>query len=97
MRELVMGGHPAAAIRDPQRPERLLRAEHDSLLPILRRAAAPALDPPTPCPGWSVRDGLAHCSAALTRVVTGRLHAFTPELNEIDVAERRGWPLPRLL
>jgi uncharacterized protein (TIGR03083 family) len=97
MRELVMGGHRAGAIRDPQRPERLLRAEHDSLLPILRRAAEPAFDRPTACPGWSVRDVLAHCSAALTAVVTGRLHAFTPELNEIDVAQRRAWPLPRLL
>jgi hypothetical protein len=44
-----------------------------------------------------VRDVLAHCGAALTRVMTHRLHAFTPELNEIDVAERREWPLPELL
>ena len=92
-----MSAQPAAAIRDPQRPERLLRAEHDGLLPILRRTAEPAFDRPTACPGWSVRDVLAHCSAALIRVVTGRLHAFTSELNEADVAERRGWPLPRLL
>jgi hypothetical protein len=41
-----------------------------------------------------VRDVLAHCGAALTRVATDRLHAFTPGLNEIDVAERREWPLP---
>ena len=92
-----MDGVQAEAARDPRRPERLLRAEHDSLLPILRRTAEPAFDRPTACTAWSVRDVLAHCSAALTRVVTGRLHAFTPELNEIDVAERRGWPLPRLL
>jgi hypothetical protein len=32
--------------------------------------------------------------AALNRVTTGTLDAFTPELNEIDVAERRKWPLP---
>lgn len=87
----------AAAGRDPQRPARLLRAEHDALLPILRRAAGPAFDRPTACPGWSVRDVLAHCGAVLNRVVTGRLNAFTPELNEIDVAERRGWPLPDML
>jgi uncharacterized protein (TIGR03083 family) len=92
-----MDGHPAEAIRDPQRPERLLRAEHDSLLPILRRTAEPDFDRPTACPAWSVRDVLAHCSSALTRVVTGRLHAFTPELNEVDVAQRREWPLPQLL
>jgi hypothetical protein len=55
MRELVMGEHPAAAIRDPQRPGRLLRAEHGSLLPILRRTAEPAFDRPTACPAWSRR------------------------------------------
>jgi uncharacterized protein (TIGR03083 family) len=85
------------AARDPQRPVRLLRAEHDQLLPILHRTSEAAFGNPTACPGWSVRDVLAHCGAALTRAATGRLHAFTPELNELDVAQRRDWPLPRLL
>jgi uncharacterized protein (TIGR03083 family) len=85
------------AARDPQRPERLLRTEHDKLLPILHRTPGAAFGNPTACPGWSVRDVLAHCAAALTRAATGRLHAFTPELNELDVAQRRDWPLPRLL
>ena len=85
------------AARDPQRPQRLLRTEHDTLLPILHRTPEEAFGNPTACPGWPVRDVLAHCAAALTRVATGRLHAFTPELNEIDVAQRRDWPLPRLL
>jgi uncharacterized protein (TIGR03083 family) len=83
--------------RDPQRPERLLRAEHDTLLPILHQTPEAAFGHPTACPEWSVRDVIAHCGAALTRVATGRLHAFTPELNELDVAPRRDWPLPRLL
>jgi uncharacterized protein (TIGR03083 family) len=87
----------AAAARDPQRPVRLLRAEHDTLLPILHRTSEEAFGNPTACPGWSVRDVLAHCAAALTMVATGQLHAFTPELNEIDVVQRRDWPLPRLL
>lgn len=87
---------PAAA-RDPDRPARLLRAEHDALLPVLRRTPGPDLDRPTACPGWSVRDVLAHCAAALSRVTTGTLHAFTPALNEIDVAERRAWPLEDIL
>lgn len=87
----------ADVIRDPERPARLLRAEHDALLPILRRTLEPDFDLPTACPGWSVRDVLAHCSSALTRVTTDRLHAFTPELNEIDVAERRQWPLSAVL
>ena len=76
---------------------RLLRAEHDSLPPILRRTPEEAFGRPTACPGWSVRDVLAHCAAALTMTAAGRLHAFTPELNEADVAERRAWPLPRVL
>lgn len=75
----------------------MLRAEHDALLPILRRAPEPECGRPTACPGWSVRDVLAHCSSALARVTTDRLHAFTPELNEIDVAERRDWPLSAVL
>jgi uncharacterized protein (TIGR03083 family) len=83
--------------RDPERPARLLRAEHDALLPILRRTPEGAFDRPTACPGWSVRDVLAHCAAAMTRVATGRLHAFTPELNELDVAQRRGLPLHAVL
>jgi len=87
----------AAVVRDPERPARLLRAEHDVLLPILRSAPEPEFGRPTACPGWSVRDVLAHCSSALARVTADRLHAFTPELNEIDVAERREWPLPAVL
>jgi uncharacterized protein (TIGR03083 family) len=83
--------------RDPQRPERLLQAEHGALLPILRRTPEPDFGRPTACPAWSVRDVLAHCAAALTRVATDQLHAFTPELNDIDVAQRRDWPLPELL
>ncbi len=93
----ALGPAQANLIRDAQRPARLLSAEHDALLPILHRTPESAFDHPTACPGWSVRDVLAHCAAAMTRVETGRLHAFTPELNERDVAERRDWPLRRVL
>jgi uncharacterized protein (TIGR03083 family) len=72
---------------------RLLLTERDALLAVLRRTPADAFDRPTVCAGWSVRDVLAHCGSALVRLAEGRLHAFTPELNELDVAERRGWPL----
>jgi uncharacterized protein (TIGR03083 family) len=85
------------ATRDRDRPARLLRAEHDALLPILRRTPEANFAKPTACPGWSVRDVLAHCSSALTRTTTGDLHAFTPEENEKDVAARRSWPLPDVL
>ncbi len=92
----VEAAEPAAA-RDPDRPTRLLRAEHDALLPTLRLTPEQAFDRPTACPGWSVRDVLAHCAAALSRTVSGDLHDFTPELNEVDVAERRDWPLADVL
>jgi uncharacterized protein (TIGR03083 family) len=71
--------------------------ERDALLPILRRTPVDAFDRPTVCTGWTVRDVLAHCSCALTRAAEGSLHRFTPELNEIDVAERRPWPLAQVL
>jgi uncharacterized protein (TIGR03083 family) len=83
--------------RDPQRPARLLLAERDALMPILRRTPADAFDRPSVCAGWSVRDVLAHCAAALTRVTQRRLHTFTPAENEADVSERRDWPLARVL
>jgi uncharacterized protein (TIGR03083 family) len=93
----VTGPAEPAPPRDPRRPARLLRAEHDALLPILHRAPERAFDRPTACPGWSVRDVLAHCAAALSHVTAGTLHAFTPALNEVDVAERRAWPLADIL
>jgi uncharacterized protein (TIGR03083 family) len=89
--------HAEPAPHDPQRPARLLQAEHDALLPILRRTPDAAFDRPTACPGWSVRDVLAHCSSALTMAATDTLHGFSPEENEVDVAERRAWPLADLL
>ncbi len=82
---------------DPGRGARLLLTERDALLPLLRQAPEDAFGRPTACPGWSVRDVLAHCSSALTRTAEGTLHAFTPELNEADVDERRGWPLADVL
>jgi uncharacterized protein (TIGR03083 family) len=86
-----------SARSDPQRPIRLLAAERDALLPILRATPEAAFARPTVCLGWSVRDVLAHCGAALSRVAADDLHAFTPELNEIDVAGRRPWPLSEVL
>jgi len=76
---------------------RLLLTERDALLPILRRTPLEAFDRPTVCTGWTVRDVLAHCGCALTRAADGSLHRFTPELNEIDVDERRRWPLAQVL
>jgi uncharacterized protein (TIGR03083 family) len=85
------------AARPPDLGARLLLTERDALLPILRRTHADAFARPTVCTGWTVRDVLAHCGAALTRLAEGRLHTFTPELNDLDVAERRSWPLATVM
>ena len=92
-----MTGQAGVLQADPGRGARLLTTERDALLPLLRQAPEEAFGRPTACPAWSVRDVLAHCSSALTRAAEGTLHAFTPELNEADVDERRGWPLADVL
>lgn len=86
-------------IRDPWLPDRLLRAERDALMPLLRRTPPEAYELRTACPGWTARQVLAHCAAALVRIVEGRLEegVFLPEANAADVAEREDWPLARIL
>ncbi|MFG3550252.1 maleylpyruvate isomerase family mycothiol-dependent enzyme [Streptomyces sp. NPDC047725] len=87
-------------VRDPELPGRLLVVERDEWVPLLR-----ALDerdfalPVSACPGWSVRDVLAHCSSALVRVVEDRLEegVFSPEANERDIAERADWSNARIV
>ncbi|WP_406170725.1 maleylpyruvate isomerase family mycothiol-dependent enzyme [Streptomyces sp. NBC_00996] len=81
-------------VRDPELPGRLLTIERDALIPLLR--ARPEEDfalATGACPGWTVRDVLAHCSAALIRVVEGRFEkgVFSPESNDRDIAERAAW------
>jgi uncharacterized protein (TIGR03083 family) len=71
--------------------------EGKALPPILRRAPAHAFDRATVCTEWSVRDVLAHCSAALNHVAGGEVHGFSPEENQVDVDERRPWPIERLI
>ncbi|GGM03269.1 hypothetical protein GCM10010129_53360 [Streptomyces fumigatiscleroticus] len=81
-------------VRDPELPGRLLATERDALLPWLRaRAAEDFAVPVAACPGWTVRDVLAHCSAALMRVVESRFEegVFSPESNDRDIAARAGW------
>ncbi|MCT7351547.1 maleylpyruvate isomerase family mycothiol-dependent enzyme [Streptomyces sp. 15-116A] len=80
--------------RDPELPGRLLAVERDVLIPLLRGRAEEDFGLPVEaCPGWTVRDVLAHCSAALTRVVESRFEpgVFSPESNDRDIAERAGW------
>ncbi|MEY7981075.1 maleylpyruvate isomerase family mycothiol-dependent enzyme [Streptomyces pilosus] len=81
-------------VRDPELPGRLLTVERDALVPLLRgRADADFALPVTACPGWTVRDVLAHCSAALSRVVESRFEkgVFSPGSNARDIAERAQW------
>lgn len=89
----------SAPVRDPELPGLLLRTERDVFLPLLRATPEPAYDLRTACPGWTVRHVLAHCAAALTRVVEDRLEkgVFSPESNERDIEERAGLPLAALL
>ncbi|MCD9902890.1 maleylpyruvate isomerase family mycothiol-dependent enzyme [Streptomyces sp. MT29] len=89
----------SAPVRDPELPGLLLRTERDVFLPLLRATPESAYALRTACPGWTVRHVLAHCAAALTRVVEDRLEegVFSPESNERDIEERDGLPLPALL
>ncbi|MFF5158923.1 maleylpyruvate isomerase family mycothiol-dependent enzyme [Streptomyces sp. NPDC000348] len=87
-------------VRDPELPGRLLTVERDALVPLLRgRADADFALPVAACPGWTVRDVLAHCSAALSRVVESRFEkgVFSPESNERDIAERAEWTNARVV
>ncbi|MEU7409646.1 maleylpyruvate isomerase family mycothiol-dependent enzyme [Streptomyces sp. NPDC042638] len=86
--------------RDPELPGRLLAVERDALVPLLRSRPDTDFTLPTAgCPGWTVREVLAHCSAALMRVVEGRLGkgVFSPESNDRDVADRAGWTNARVV
>ncbi|SOD85698.1 maleylpyruvate isomerase family mycothiol-dependent enzyme [Streptomyces sp. Ag109_G2-15] len=86
--------------RDPELPGRLLAVERDALIPLLRsRTDADFALPTAACPGWTVRDVLAHCSAALMRVVESRYEkgVFSPESNDRDIAERAGWTNARVV
>ncbi|WP_338780384.1 maleylpyruvate isomerase family mycothiol-dependent enzyme [Streptomyces sp. DG1A-41] len=87
-------------VRDPEQPGRLLTIERDALIPLLRgRAEEDFALPVRACPGWSVRSVLAHCSAALRRVVENRFEegVFSPESNDRDIAERDGWSNARVV
>lgn len=83
----------ADTVRDPELPGRLLTVERDALVPLLRARSDEDFAAPTVCEGWTVRDVVAHSSAALTRVLENRLEegAFSPEDNQRDIAERAGW------
>jgi uncharacterized protein (TIGR03083 family) len=76
---------------------KLLLIESSAIGPVLDSLDEADFDRPTICTGWSVRDVVAHCAAALTMVATNAVHSFSPADNERDVAERRVWPLSDVL
>jgi len=87
-------------VRDPELPGRLLAGERDALIPLLRSRPEEDFALATAaCPGWTVRDVLAHCSSALMRVVERRFEegVFSPESNDRDIAERADWSNARVL
>ncbi|MER7189164.1 maleylpyruvate isomerase family mycothiol-dependent enzyme [Streptomyces flaveolus] len=87
-------------VRDPELPGRLLAVERDELVPLLRsRADGDFALPVVACPGWTVRDVLAHCSSALMRVVENRFEkgVFSPACNDRDIAERADWANARIV
>ncbi|MFD7991213.1 maleylpyruvate isomerase family mycothiol-dependent enzyme [Streptomyces mexicanus] len=87
-------------VRDPELPGQLLARERDALITLLRsRPEADFALPTAACPGWTVRDVLAHCSAALLRVVENRFEegVFSPESNARDIAERAAWSHARVV
>jgi len=86
-------------VRDPELPGRLLLVERDALIPLLRARPDSDFSLRTACPGWTVRDVLAHCSAALMRVVESRYEkdVFSPAANDRDIAERDDWSHARVV
>jgi uncharacterized protein (TIGR03083 family) len=79
------------------RGARLLLTERDAILPILRATPPADFDRPTVLPGWSVRDVLAHCAAALGMAAAGTSHGYSPEENQRDVDERKPLPIGYVL
>jgi uncharacterized protein (TIGR03083 family) len=75
----------------------ILLVESEAIRPILASLESEAFGYETVCTGWSVRDVLGHCGAALSMAVSNSLHGFSPSENEVDVEERRNWPIERVL
>jgi uncharacterized protein (TIGR03083 family) len=76
---------------------KILLLEAEAIRPILASLEADEFDIETVCTGWSVRDVLGHCGAALTMAIGDCLHGFSPSENEADVTVRRGWTIERVL
>lgn len=80
----------ASDLGSPSAAGDLLVAESQEWIPLLRSLTADEHRRPTPCPGWNIRDVVAHCAAALRRIADDDLHDFSPEANQADIAARHG-------
>lgn len=83
--------------RDATLPGRILLAEKDALIPLLRATPEAHFHRRTNCPEWTVREVLAHCAAVLTHISRGTLHDLSPESNDADIAARADWPTGRIV
>ncbi|MGW1835343.1 maleylpyruvate isomerase family mycothiol-dependent enzyme [Streptomyces sp. NPDC002067] len=81
----------------PAATDVVLRAERDTLVPRLRILPEADLRRPTVCGDRTVRDLVARCGAALTRLVADPSHPTGHERNHREVAERRSWPLKQVI
>ena len=80
------------------RPAAQLLLIEAEVLPTVLEGVEPAdFDLPTVCDGWSVRDVIAHCGAALGDLVSGDVGGFTPAENQVQVEERRSWELDAVI
>lgn len=75
----------------------LLLIERTAIRPVLDAAQPSDFGLATVCDGWSVRDVIAHCAAALSMTGSGSLHGFSPAENQQDVDERKTWEIPAVL
>lgn len=75
----------------------ILLEEAVALRAVLASVPEPAFDRPTVCTGWSVRDVLAHCGAALSASAAGTQHSYSAAANQRDVDLRKHWSLTEVL
>ncbi|MFV1999983.1 MAG: maleylpyruvate isomerase family mycothiol-dependent enzyme [Acidimicrobiia bacterium] len=75
----------------------LLLIEADAIRPLLESLGPSQFDEPTVCTGWSVRDVIAHCGAALSMTAADEHRGYSPSENEVDVEFRRALPLSDVL
>ena len=89
----MVTGNPSGSLR-PAAAILLIAVEEIGR--VLSETSRSDRDLVTACDPWTIRDVLAHCSGSMLRVIEDRTHGFTPEENEIDVAERRTWEFDRV-